>query len=156
MLHTCSQLGSLGGRLRGGVPSKRACRVAGPMWLGPLHDTAFLLAMQKQADDRGWTGHAFHDPAGVKMTGHNPPKPLEQLLELLVAESSPELPPWFHLLSDVRACCGLLHTPRREDLIQALMRDGFAACGTHAEVGPLQPRGCVRALSSRSRGSCGW
>lgn len=132
----CSQLGDLGGRVSDGGPHSHKFRVAGPMWLGPLHDTAFLRAMQRQADARGWTGHAFEGAHSVKMTGHNPPKPLEQLLDALLAESDPTLPPWSVLLSDVCAACGLPRIPRRADLIADLQRDGFSAAATHAEVRP--------------------
>eukprot|EP00892_Ulva_mutabilis_P005020 jgi/Ulvmu1/2890/UM146_0032.1 len=144
-----------GGSKQGVGLSGRTCRVAGPMWLGPLHDTAFVQAMQQQAEQRGWTGHAFTDSTGVKLTGHNPPKPLERLLELLLAESEPELPPWCTLLSDVKACCGLLQIPRRDDLIEALRSEGFVACATHMESRAIKTSATIAQMRSVLQQSAG-
>lgn len=160
----CSELGDLGGRASSREPHTHKRRVTGPMWLGPLHDTDFLRAMQRQAEARGWTGHAFEGADSVKMTGHNPPKPLEQLLDALLAESDPALPPWSVLLSDVRAACDLPRIPRRGDLIADLQRDGFSAAVTHAEVQPpfapalaalrCGPHACTTAPVRVAE--CGW
>jgi tRNA G26 N,N-dimethylase Trm1 len=60
-------------------------------------------------------------------------KPLQELLELLVEEGDPALPPWFlpvDLLAQHLAAC-----PSRDKLIGALRARGYAATRCHVEVG---------------------
>jgi tRNA G26 N,N-dimethylase Trm1 len=108
--------------------------IAGPMWLGPLHNEIFLRTMAHVAEMKGWTGHAFQSGANVKLTGHNPARPLDELLQVLVAESYDILPPGYTLLQDVKKICGLSRLPRRDVLVEALRAKGHAACATHMEV----------------------
>jgi hypothetical protein len=103
------------------------------MWTGPLHDGK---RMEGLAAEWGWCGHAF-DPilsTGVKMSGHNCPRPLEAQLALLRAESEPALPPWFLPMGHIARWLRLGAMPPRDALVEALRIDGHAASRSHAEV----------------------
>ncbi|MGB0561489.1 MAG: tRNA (guanine-N1)-methyltransferase [Spirulinaceae cyanobacterium] len=88
---------------------ERPATVTGPMWLGALHDRPFLAAVQTLAQDWQW-------PERVK------------LLSILQAEA--ELPPYFYTLREIGKR-GKLALPRRDDLIAALVAQGYLAAATH-------------------------
>jgi tRNA G26 N,N-dimethylase Trm1 len=105
------------------------------MWTGPLHERQFILRMQALAAEWGWTGHAFDATgSGVKMTGHNCPRPLEKQLALMLSESEPALPPWFLPMGHIARWLGVSAMPPRDALIEALAHDGHAASRSHVEV----------------------
>jgi tRNA (guanine26-N2/guanine27-N2)-dimethyltransferase len=83
--------------------------LTGPLWLGPLHDLAWLQAMQTQATQLGWQ------------------KP-SQLLSTLQAEAT--LPPYFYTMGEIGRR-GRLDLPNRQTLIHALQAQGEAAAATH-------------------------
>lgn len=62
--------------------------VSGPLWTGPLHDTAYITEMLSLAEEWGW--------AGIE-TGTD----LDKLLNQMVAESDPRLPFGYTKLDEV-------------------------------------------------------
>ena len=35
-------------------PERRAPKVSGPLWVGPMHDATYVAAMSAEAEARGW------------------------------------------------------------------------------------------------------
>jgi tRNA (guanine26-N2/guanine27-N2)-dimethyltransferase len=103
------------------------------MWTGPLHERSWLVEMAREAESRSWTGHSFEAGSGVKLTGCNPPQPLETLLQELIDESDPRLPPWIFHLREVAKVCER-DIPARDKLVELLQERGYAACRSHVEV----------------------
>ncbi|MEO1592233.1 MAG: tRNA (guanine-N1)-methyltransferase [Cyanobacteria bacterium J06632_22] len=85
--------------------------VSGPMWLGPLHDPAFLKQMGGLAAFWGWT-------ACVK------------LLQIMVDEA--EMPPYYYPLGEIGRR-GKMDIPQRDGLITALRAAGYRATRTHLD-----------------------
>jgi len=91
--------------------------------------------MAVEAEERGWTAYGFDmRSADLKIDRHNRPRPIEELLPLLAAESSPHLPPWFVPLRDICKHGRLKGLPPRDALLDALRARGFEACRSHIEV----------------------
>ena len=65
--------------------------VSGPLWTGPLHDTAYITDMLTLATEWGWAGSD---------TGTD----LDKLLNTMLAESDPRLPFGFINLDEVHTC----------------------------------------------------
>jgi tRNA (guanine26-N2/guanine27-N2)-dimethyltransferase len=86
--------------------------VSGPLWLGTLHDRAFLAAMAALAQTWEW------------------PRQVE-LLTIMQAEA--ELPPYYFTLPEIGRH-GRMDIPKREQLMQALRDRGFAVSRTHFEA----------------------
>lgn len=131
----CTSAGGSGGSDRGADGSARGTPLvlSGPMWTGPLHNVEDLLEMRQEAERRGWQGHgvdtgsaAFH-----RKNKKNSLKPLEAMLDLLIGEADPRLPPAFLPISSIAKF--LDTTPSRDKLIAALQQAGFAAARTHVE-----------------------
>jgi tRNA (guanine26-N2/guanine27-N2)-dimethyltransferase len=83
--------------------------VSGPLWLGPLHDSEILTAMQAQAIDRGWLKTA-------------------QLLGLMQSELN--LPPYFYTLGEIGRR-GKIDIPKADRLATALVAAGYDFSRTH-------------------------
>ncbi len=97
---------------RGETP--RGPDVAGPLWLGPLHDADLVARMTADAD-----GRALAKPVATP-----------RLLELLADESN--APPFWWDLGDMQARWGAPQ-PRRRDLIARLRAAGHQAGRSHIE-----------------------
>jgi len=85
--------------------------LSGPMWVGNLHDSNFLAAMQSQAIAKNW-------------------QDVSQWLEIAIAEAN--LPPYFFKLGEIgkRGRCDL---PKRDWLIAQLKAQGFCASASHVD-----------------------
>uniref|UniRef100_A0A7N0U0Z6 tRNA (guanine(26)-N(2))-dimethyltransferase n=1 Tax=Kalanchoe fedtschenkoi TaxID=63787 RepID=A0A7N0U0Z6_KALFE len=68
--------------------TSRSLVVSGPLWTGPLHDTAYLTEMLDMAGQYGW----LDDQNG---------KDLNKLLNLMIEESDPKLPFGYIKLDEV-------------------------------------------------------
>jgi tRNA (guanine26-N2/guanine27-N2)-dimethyltransferase len=92
--------------------------VAGPMWSGPMHDEAFVHAMEEEAAVRGW------DDA-------------EQLLRLMGEEARAEMGGallFYHLGEVQRSLAARgLRQPPLAVLIEALRAAGHTASASHSE-----------------------
>jgi tRNA (guanine26-N2/guanine27-N2)-dimethyltransferase len=96
---------------------KRPMTVSGPLWLGELHDRAFLDAMIAQAQK--WQNR---EPIWTDRVA---------LLQLMQAESA--MPPYFYRLGEIGRH-GHLDIPKRSHLIQALQAEGYTATETHIDA----------------------
>lgn len=127
-------LGAVKHKDQAGDTCSERLSVAGPLWTGALHNQQWVRDMAAVANAQQWTGHSFSSDSVVKTTGHNPPQPLQELLQRLLLESDTRLPPWYVQLRDIAQFCGSSDMPRRDILIEALREKGHAACVTHVEV----------------------
>ena len=85
----------------------------GPMWVGPMHDVPTLHAMASLADEWGWND-------------------LRPLLETMVNESDPALPPYFIHTHDLSRRAGV-SPPPRDRIMDQLRAEGFLAYRSHVE-----------------------
>lgn len=86
--------------------------VTGPMWVGALHDRAFVQQMEALAETWNWTQH-------------------RDLLQTLQAEA--DLPPYYLTLGEIGRR-GKLDIPPRDRLIHALIQEGYLATQTHFDA----------------------
>ncbi|KAG1371479.1 putative tRNA (guanine(26)-N(2))-dimethyltransferase [Cocos nucifera] len=100
----------------GGV--SRSVVVSGPLWTGPLHDAAYLTEMLKLAREWGWASTKQNDVD------------LEKLLNQMIDESNPQLPPGYIKLDEI-ARRAKINSPPISSLISTLEKEGFAACRSH-------------------------
>ncbi len=112
--HACGQFQTLGWKKLGkGTPCACRCEdlpvVSGPMWLGPLHNLADLVAMHDIAIQKGWRDRAA-------------------LIEIMQAET--ELPPYFYSLAEIGRRAKTDIPPRRL-LLDCLRDAGYRATATH-------------------------
>ncbi|MGF1537722.1 MAG: tRNA (guanine-N1)-methyltransferase [Elainellaceae cyanobacterium] len=103
--------------------------LSGPLWLGPLHETAALERWRSQAEVWGW-GQAV------------------DLLDVMLAEAP--LPPYFFKLQDIGKR-GRLNLPRRSRLITALRSAGYRAAPTHIEAGALKTNALLEVCVELAR-----
>jgi tRNA (guanine26-N2/guanine27-N2)-dimethyltransferase len=90
--------------------------LSGPMWLGNLHDRAFLPKMQSLAQQWNWGQQ-------------------QQLLALMEQEA--DFPPYFYTLGEIGRR-GKMDVPTRSRLIQALQERGYRATPTHINAQALK------------------
>nr|XP_029123974.1 uncharacterized protein LOC105057196 isoform X2 [Elaeis guineensis] len=100
----------------GGVSSSVV--VSGPLWTGPLHDAAYLTEMLKLAREWGWASTKQNDVD------------LEKLLNQMIDESDPQLPPGYIKLDEI-ARRAKINSPPISTLISTLEKEGFVACRSH-------------------------
>ncbi len=86
--------------------------LSGPMWLGELHDCAFLAEMMTLAQAWGWEKRV-------------------KLLKIMQAEAT--LPPYYFTLPEIGRH-GQMDIPKRSDLMQVLRDRGFQVSLTHLEA----------------------
>ena len=116
------ELGEVGARRRC-AHAARAPKVSGPLWLGPMHDAAYVAAMSTEAEARGW------DEAVT-------------LLGRMAAEAEAEAGGallFYHLgeVERVVAAAGLSQPPLAR-LVGWLRAAGFAASPSHMESKALK------------------
>ncbi len=111
--HACGEYQTIAWRQLGRVAC--ACGQplthSGPLWLGPLHDRAFLTALQTLAQAWQWFDRC-------------------DLLATLIGEL--ELPPYYYTLGEIGRR-GKLDVPPRSRLIAALHARGERAAPTHCD-----------------------
>ena len=86
--------------------------ISGPMWLGPLHDEAYLAKMQTRAQQQHWSAAS-------------------DLLGLMMAESA--LPPYYFTLPEIGRR-GRMDIPKRDQLMTKLRDRGFQVSLTHFDT----------------------
>lgn len=130
--------------------------LSGPMWTGPLHDAGFVAAMSELAAEWGWSGSAVppDSPYVVRQSKNNRQRPLEGLLQLLVEESAPELPPWFITIDTLAQ--HLSTTPSRDKLVAALRARGYTACCCHVEQRALRTNASTAQVLRVAVEDCGY
>ena len=116
------ELGEVGARRRC-AHTASAPKVSGPLWLGPMHDAAYVAAMSTEAEARGW------DEAVT-------------LLGRMAAEAEAEAGGallFYHLgeVERVVAAAGLSQPPLAR-LVRWLRAAGFAASPSHMESKALK------------------
>ncbi|MFO0148894.1 MAG: tRNA (guanine-N1)-methyltransferase [Microcystis sp.] len=83
--------------------------LTGPLWLGSLHDRFYLEKMADLANQWQW-------------------KKVVKLLKIMREEN--DFPPYFYSFREIGRR-GKLDLPKREDLIAALLEQGYRAAATH-------------------------
>lgn len=101
----------------------RSLVVSGPLWTGPLHSGSEIEDMLGLAEDWGWATQEKCSSGGNNMS-------LKKLLNIMLEESIPELPFGFIKLDEI-ARRGKMSTPRREEIIDLLKKEGHAASRSH-------------------------
>ncbi len=112
--HTCGNYQSILGKQlnRARCPHDgNSLAVSGPLWLGNLHNRAYLQKMGDLARRWQWLQQA-------------------RLLEIMAAEA--DMPPYFLTLQAIGRL-GKLDLPKRDWLLRALQEKGFRATPTHIE-----------------------
>ncbi|GLI68777.1 hypothetical protein VaNZ11_013268 [Volvox africanus] len=129
-----------------GSPTGIQLVLSGPLWTGPLHDAAELQAMAAEAASRGWTGFGLDAAATPhlqnRVKSSRNVRPLEELLEVLLEEADPRLPPGFFSI-DESVARRLVRPPSRDGLIAALRQEGFAAARCHLEARAFRTNACM-------------
>ncbi|CAN6565298.1 unnamed protein product [Malus baccata var. baccata] len=110
--------------------------VSGPLWTGPLHDTACITEMLSLAEEWGWAGSE---------TGTD----LDKLLNQMVAESDPKLP-FGHIKLDEVASRAKVNSPTLRAVVSALQEEGYAVSRSHIESNAIKTNcpmeDCVRIV----------
>lgn len=101
----------------------RSLVVSGPLWTGPLHSGSEIEDMLGLAEEWGWTTKEKCSSGGNNTS-------LQELLNIMLEESIPELPFGFIKLDEI-ASRGKMSTPRREKIIDLLKKEGYAASRSH-------------------------
>ncbi|GAX75602.1 hypothetical protein CEUSTIGMA_g3046.t1 [Chlamydomonas eustigma] len=116
--------------------------LSGPMWTGPLHDREEVVAMQQEAESRGWLNPcstAETDPTdfqlagqvGVNRTKRHKNTSLAELLEIMKDEADGALPPGYLAMDTIGK--QLVSNPSRARVMEALKAHGFVATRSHLE-----------------------
>lgn len=119
------------------IPWKRLCRArcdrdgeplvaSGPLWLGELHDRAYLQKMAALARQWQWPQRAA-------------------LLATMAAEA--DMPPYFLTLQAIGKL-GKLDLPKRERLVAALQAAGYRATPTHIEPQAIKTDASLAACAA--------
>ncbi|KAK9124709.1 hypothetical protein Sjap_014311 [Stephania japonica] len=91
--------------------------VSGPLWIGPLHNKAYVTEMLNASRQSGWV-----EPGGCS--------DLEKLLEQLINESDPELSFGYIKLDEV-ASRAKINSPPLRTLMSTLQKEGYAVSRSH-------------------------
>jgi tRNA (guanine26-N2/guanine27-N2)-dimethyltransferase len=103
--------------------------LSGPMWLGQLHDRAYVQRMQSLARQREW----FH-----------------RLDLLAIMASEADFPPYFYTLREIGRR-GKLDLPKRSQLIQALQELGYRATTTHIDAQAIKTNADIDTCITAAR-----
>ena len=109
---------------------QRSLVLSGPMWLGPLHEPAFLAEMLAIAQEWNWK------------------RPMK-LLRLMQTES--HFPPYYFPLSEIGRR-GQMDIPARDKLIQSLLDSGYQACQSSIEQQAIKTNASLPEIITISRG----
>lgn len=129
----CADGGVLRWEELGCAPPCRTCggvrhTVTGPLYTGPLHDSAALESMRGRSAALGW-------------------EDTTALLDKLVEEAAPELPPFYFTTADVSRAIGASPPPMRK-VISELQRRGFSAARSHVERDAIKTNASFRDITS--------
>ncbi|KAL9663100.1 hypothetical protein QQ045_027937 [Rhodiola kirilowii] len=97
--------------------TSRSLVISGPLWTGPLHDTAYVTEMLDLAGRYGWVGN---------QNG----KELDKLLKLMIDESDPKLPFGYIKLDEV-AHRAKVNSPPLQTILNILREKGYSASRSH-------------------------
>ena len=129
------------GHREGGKMGKEACpacgkraRVAGPLWLGELHDRKTLSRMQELNSEREYA----HE------------KELSGLLGLMGGEVG--MPPWFYGIHSTCSRLGIQPPPKKESILRRLQEMGFRAAETHFSPTGIKTDAGIRDFASALKG----
>ncbi|WP_204138746.1 tRNA (guanine-N1)-methyltransferase [Halomicronema sp. CCY15110] len=103
--------------------------ISGPMWLGPLHDEAFLAQMQGLALQRDW-------------------REATDLLGMMINESA--LPPYYFTLPEIGRR-GRMDIPKRDKLMTELRDRGFHVSQTHFEAQAIKTDAAIADCINAAR-----
>ncbi|KAJ7959548.1 tRNA (guanine(26)-N(2))-dimethyltransferase [Quillaja saponaria] len=93
--------------------------ISGPLWTGPLHNSAYVLDMLNLAKLWGW----------VDCESENKNN-LEKLLKQMVEESDPKLPFGYIKLDEV-ASRAKINSPPLRTMMSTMQKEGYAASRSH-------------------------
>ncbi|XP_042381482.1 tRNA (guanine(26)-N(2)/guanine(27)-N(2))-dimethyltransferase-like [Zingiber officinale] len=111
------ELGQISCACRSGQVSKSLV-VSGPLWIGCLHDAAFVTEMLHLATEWGWACTAQKE------------LDLEKLLNQMIEEGDPRLPPGYIKVDEIGRR-GKMNSPPVMTLINILRKEGYAASRSH-------------------------
>lgn len=100
------------GRIRCSCQAQQPPVVSGPLWLGPLHDRAYLAKMLLIADRWRWL-------------------PCYQLLRIMDSEAT--MPPYYYPLAEIGRR-GQMDIPQRDRLMQVLCDRSYRTTRTHLDA----------------------
>lgn len=100
--------------------------VSGPLWTGPLHDTAYVSEMLHLAEQWKWVG-----------TGVDTCMDLEKLLVTMIDESDPRLPYGYIKLDEV-AKRAKINSPPLKDMMDAMRKEGYAVSRSHIKPNAIK------------------
>jgi tRNA (guanine26-N2/guanine27-N2)-dimethyltransferase len=124
---------------------KKEVSISGPMWTGQLHNLTDLMAMQAEANAKGWTEDNLLSPGSTKKTKKsNAIASLGPLLEMMLHEADERLHPAYYTLAQLSLL--LTSTPPRDKLIAALRLRGHSACLSHLEPRAIRTSARIPAL----------
>ncbi|EAZ90129.1 class I SAM-dependent methyltransferase [Crocosphaera chwakensis] len=104
--------------------------ISGAMWLGDLHNKAYLKTMKSLVIDLKWTE-------------------VSDLLSTMINES--EFPPYFYTLGEIGRR-GKLDIPKRSQLIKALHNQGFSATNTHINSQAIKTNATLKQCIEIAKG----
>ncbi|MGK7962525.1 tRNA (guanine-N1)-methyltransferase [Crocosphaera sp.] len=104
--------------------------ISGAMWLGNLHNKAYLETMKNLANNLKWTN-------------------VTDLLSTMINESN--FPPYFYTLGEIGKR-GKLDIPKRSQLIQALENSGFPATNTHINPQAIKTNATLKQCIDIAKG----
>ncbi|CAN1297593.1 tRNA (guanine(26)-N(2))-dimethyltransferase [Linum perenne] len=111
------ELGKIGCSCRSSEGSHQPFAVSGPMWIGPLHSGDYITQMSNLATEWGWIGNG----AGVH---------LDKLLNQMLDESDPRLPPGYIKLDEITKRAKI-NGPPLMTMLSSLHSMGYAASRSH-------------------------
>ncbi|CAJ1974561.1 unnamed protein product [Sphenostylis stenocarpa] len=98
--------------------------VSGPLWTGPLHESAYLMDMLNLAKQWGWISCDGKDS-------------LEKLITVMVDESDPKLP-FGYIKLDEMASRAKINSPPLKALMSSMHQKGYAASRSHIEMNAIK------------------
>ncbi|MDJ0601480.1 MAG: tRNA (guanine-N1)-methyltransferase [Crocosphaera sp.] len=104
--------------------------ISGAMWLGNLHNKAYLTTMKNLAITLKWTN-------------------ITDLLSTMINESN--FPPYFYTLGEIGRR-GKLDIPKRSQLIEALQNHGFLATNTHINPQAIKTNATLKICINIAKG----
>ncbi|EFJ08074.1 hypothetical protein SELMODRAFT_132457 [Selaginella moellendorffii] len=110
----------------------------GPIWIGPLHNIAYLQTMSRVAKELNWIASPGFD---MKKLDPETSK-LTEVLDVMLEESNPALPCGYIGLHEI-ASRGKIPTPRRDTLTRGLQKEGYVVSRSQIEPNSLKTNASV-------------